>query len=137
MDPQYAYVITSILSDKEARRPAFGAAAETLSLPDRPSAAKTGTTNDYRDAWTLGYTPDLAVGVWVGNADYKPMKKTAGSVGAAPIWQNVMRRSLQGTPATRVHGATGHSARGGLCGHRHIAQRGLPEPAEGGLCRRA
>ena len=98
VDAQYAYEVTSILSDKEARRPAFGAAAETLSLPDRPSVAKTGTTNDYRDAWTLGYTPDLAIGVWVGNADYKPMKQTAGSVGAAPIWQNVMRRSLEGTP---------------------------------------
>ncbi len=99
LNPQHVYLMTSILGDMEARRPMFGANAALLSLPDRPSAAKTGTTNDYRDAWTMGYTPDLAVGVWVGNADYKPMQKVAGSIGAAPIWQNTMRRSLQGSPA--------------------------------------
>jgi membrane peptidoglycan carboxypeptidase len=99
LDARHVYLITSILSDLEARRPAFGQSAALLSLPDRPAAAKTGTTNDYRDAWTIGYTPDLAVGVWVGNADYKPMQKVAGSLGAAPIWHNVMERSLQGQPA--------------------------------------
>jgi membrane peptidoglycan carboxypeptidase len=98
VDPQHAYLITSILSDREARRPMFGAASDLLGLPDRPSAAKTGTSNDYHDAWTIGYTPDLAVGAWVGNADYTPMKKIAGSVGAAPIWHNVMKRSLEGQP---------------------------------------
>ena len=74
-------------------------AANVMTLPDRPAAVKTGTTNDYRDAWTMGYTPDLAVGVWVGNADYKPMQKVAGSLGAAPIWHNVMARALEGQPA--------------------------------------
>ena len=98
VDPKYVYLITSILSDLEARRPAFGQSATLLSLADRPAAAKTGTTNDYRDAWTLGYTPDLAVGVWVGNADYTPMQQLAGSTGAAPIWHNVMSRSLEGSP---------------------------------------
>ncbi len=98
VDPQLVFLITSILSDLEARRPAFGRSAELLSLPDRPAAAKTGTTNDYRDAWTLGYTPDLAVGVWVGNADYRPMRELAGALGAGPIWHNVMRRALEGTP---------------------------------------
>jgi membrane peptidoglycan carboxypeptidase len=98
VDPQHAYLITSILADREARRPMFGAVADLLGLPDRSAAAKTGTSNDYRDAWTIGYTPDLAVGAWVGNADYTPMKKIAGSVGAAPIWHNVMRRSLDGQP---------------------------------------
>jgi membrane peptidoglycan carboxypeptidase len=98
LNPQHVYLITSILSDLEARRPAFGQSAGLLSLPDRPAAAKTGTTNEYRDAWTLGYTPDLAVGVWVGNADYTPMQKVAGALGAAPIWHNVMARSLQGEP---------------------------------------
>ena len=63
LNPQHAFLITSILGDQEARRPMFGANAGLLILPDRPSAAKTGTSNDYRDAWTLGYTPDLAVGV--------------------------------------------------------------------------
>jgi len=98
LNPQHVYLVTSILSDLEARRPAFGRSAELLSLPGRAAAAKTGTTNEYRDAWTIGYTPDLAVGVWVGNADYKPMKKVAGSLGAAPIWHNVMARSLKGHP---------------------------------------
>jgi membrane peptidoglycan carboxypeptidase len=98
LNPQHVYLMTSILGDLEARRPMFGANAALLSLPDRPAAAKTGTSNDYRDAWTLGYTPDLAVGVWLGNADYKPMQKVAGSIGAAPIWQNTMKRALQGRP---------------------------------------
>jgi membrane peptidoglycan carboxypeptidase len=97
VNPQFVYLMTSVLSDEAARRPAFGSAAALLSLPNRPSAAKTGTSNDYRDAWTLGYTPDLAVGVWVGNANNKEMKQTAGSVGAAPIWHNVMLRSLEGS----------------------------------------
>ena len=99
LNPQHVYLMTSILSDLEARRPMFGSSAELLSLTGRPAAAKTGTTNDYRDAWTVGYTPDLAVGAWVGNADYKPMQKVAGGIGAAPIWHNVMQRSLQGKPA--------------------------------------
>jgi penicillin-binding protein 1C len=99
LNPQHVYLMTSILSDLEARRPMFGSSADLLSLTGRPAAAKTGTTNDYRDAWTVGYTPDLAVGAWVGNADYKPMQKVAGGIGAAPIWHNVMQRSLQGSPA--------------------------------------
>ena len=70
-----------------------------MNLPGRPAAVKTGTTNDYRDAWTVGYTPDLVVGAWVGNADNKPMQKVAGSLGAAPIWHNVMARTLEGQPA--------------------------------------
>ncbi|MCX6030091.1 MAG: hypothetical protein NT169_12450, partial [Chloroflexi bacterium] len=98
INPQHVFLMTAILGDQEARRPMFGASAALLSLPDRPSAAKTGTSNDYRDAWTLGYTPDLAVGVWLGNADNKPMQKVAGSLGAAPVWQNTMARALQGKP---------------------------------------
>jgi membrane peptidoglycan carboxypeptidase len=98
LNPQHVALITSILSDREARRPMFGAVSDLLGLSDRAAAAKTGTSNDYRDAWTIGYTPDLAVGAWVGNADYTPMKKIAGSVGAAPVWHNVMQRSLEGQP---------------------------------------
>ncbi len=101
-DPQHVYLITSILSDAGARQPMFGSAAKEMSLPDRPAAVKTGTTNDYRDAWTMGYTPDLAVGVWVGNADYSAMQKLAGSLGAAPIWHNVMAQALQGQPAQQL-----------------------------------
>ncbi len=84
----HAYLITSILSDNAARAPMFGNNS-VLNLPF-PAAAKTGTTNDYRDNWTLGYTPDLAVGVWVGNADYTPMQGTSGVTGAAPIWADFM-----------------------------------------------
>lgn len=87
--PEHAYMITDILSDNAARTPAFGPNSD-LRLPFQ-AAAKTGTTNDFRDNWTLGYTPDFAVGVWVGNADYTPMEKTSGLSGAAPIWNEVMQ----------------------------------------------
>ena len=98
-NPQLVHLITSILADPEARKPTFASAANVMTLPGRPAAVKTGTTNDYRDAWTVGYTPDLAVGAWVGNADYKPMQKVAGSLGAAPIWHNIVARALAGQPA--------------------------------------
>ena len=85
---EHAYLITSILSDNEARSWMFGRnSALNLSFP---VAAKTGTTNDFRDNWTMGYTPDLVVGVWVGNADYTPMTNTTGTSGAAPIWSQFM-----------------------------------------------
>ncbi len=100
-DPQHVYLITSILSDAAARRLMFGSAEKVMTLSDRPVAVKTGTTNDYRDAWTMGFTPDLAVGVWVGNADYTPMQRLAGSLGAAPIWHEVMVRGLQGIAPTQ------------------------------------
>ena len=85
----HAYLISDILSDNEARSWMFGRNS-ILNLPFR-AAAKTGTTNDFRDNWTLGFTPDLAVGVWVGNADYTPMVNTTGSSGAAPIWSQFMQ----------------------------------------------
>jgi penicillin-binding protein 1C len=85
---EHAYLINSILSDAKARAPMFGANS-ILNLPFQ-AAAKTGTTNDYKDNWTLGYTPDLAVGVWVGNADNSPMINTTGISGAAPIWAQFM-----------------------------------------------
>lgn len=85
---EHAYLISSILSDNEARAPMFGANS-VLALPFT-AAVKTGTTNDYRDNWTIGYTPDLSVGVWVGNADYTPMQNTSGVTGAAPIWAKFM-----------------------------------------------
>jgi len=80
--PEHAYLISSILSDNEARSWMFGRNS-SLNL-SFPVAAKTGTTNDIRDNWTLGYTPDLVSGVWIGNADYTPMVSTSGSSGAAP-----------------------------------------------------
>ncbi len=89
---EHAYLISSILSDNDARRPMFGSNS-VLNLPF-PAAAKTGTTNDFRDNWTLGFTPDLAVGVWVGNADYTPMQNTTGLTGAAPIWSQFMQQAI-------------------------------------------
>ena len=91
--PEHAYLITSILSDYQARTPGFGT-NPVINLPFK-AAAKTGTTNDFRDNWTLGYTPDIAVGVWVGNADYTPMLDTSGLTGAAPIWAQVMQEAIQ------------------------------------------
>lgn len=91
--PEHAYLISSIISDNQARTPGFGANS-VLNLPF-PAAVKTGTTNDFRDNWTLGYTPDIAVGVWVGNADYSPMQNTTGLTGAAPIWADFMQFAVQ------------------------------------------
>lgn len=88
-----AFLISSILSDNSARAEVFGGAL-TLS---RPAAVKTGTTENYRDALTVGYTPDIVVGVWVGNNDNTPMDNVAGSLGAAPIWRNMMETFLMGT----------------------------------------
>jgi penicillin-binding protein 1C len=90
--PEHAFLISSILSDNEARAPMFGRNS-LLNLPFQV-AAKTGTTNDFRDNWTMGYTPDLVTGVWVGNADYTPMVNTTGLSGAAPIWSAFMQYAV-------------------------------------------
>lgn len=98
LDPVYTRAVTSILSDNNARSYIFGA-TNYLTLPDRPVAAKTGTTNDYRDAWALGYTPQLAVGVWVGNNNNAEMKRGAdGSKIAAPIWNKFFKEAVKGLP---------------------------------------
>src|SRR5687768_6006637 len=99
---EHAFLISSILSDNEARSWMFGRNS-LLNLPFQV-AAKTGTTNDFRDNWTLGYTPDLVTGVWVGNADYTPMVNTTGLTGAAPIWSSFMQYAVPvvsgGTPTS-------------------------------------
>ncbi|MCR4313876.1 MAG: transglycosylase domain-containing protein [Candidatus Uhrbacteria bacterium] len=92
-----ARTISHVLSDNAARTPVFGASSY-LQLGERPVAAKTGTTNDYIDGWLMGYTPSLAVGVWVGNNDNTPMNRAGGSIGAGPIWNGFMTRALQGKP---------------------------------------
>ncbi len=88
VDPRIAYIITDILDDDAARAPAMGR-NNSLALPF-PAAAKTGTTNDFRDNWTLGYTPGVVVGVWVGNTDGHPMRNSSGLRGAAPLWRTIM-----------------------------------------------
>lgn len=93
-----AATITNVLADNNARAYVFGTNS-SLQLGARPVAAKTGTTNDYNDAWTMGYTPSLVAGVWVGNTDGSEMKRGAdGSIIAAPIWNEFMRNALEGTP---------------------------------------
>ncbi len=99
MPPSVAATLSNILSDNNARAYVFGTHSHLI-LPGRTVAAKTGTTNDYRDAWTLGYTPSLVAGVWVGNNNDHAMKRGAeGSSVAAPIWQGFMSRALNGTKA--------------------------------------
>jgi penicillin-binding protein 1C len=87
--PEAAYLITDILSDEAARAPAFGRNS-VLNLPF-PAAVKTGTTTDWRDNWTIGYSTQRLVGVWVGNADNAPMVGVSGVDGAGPIWHDLMR----------------------------------------------
>jgi membrane carboxypeptidase/penicillin-binding protein PbpC len=98
LDERVAFLINDILSDPQARIPSFG----TNSALDigRPAAAKTGTTTDFRDNWVMGYTTNLVVGVWVGNADNTSMTDVTGISGAGPIWNQFMRRVLLGQPQT-------------------------------------
>lgn len=90
LPPGVAYIISHILSDNNARTLAFGPSSE-LRLGNKPIAVKTGTTNDYRDNWTIGYTTKYLVAVWVGNNDNTPMQGVvSGVTGAAPIWHDIM-----------------------------------------------
>ncbi len=99
VDPALAYLMVNILSDNNARTPAFGANSELKrDFEDRPIAAKTGTTNNFRDNWTVGFTPQLVTTVWVGNNDNEEMKDVTGLSGAAPIWHDVMLHYLQDKP---------------------------------------
>ena len=98
IDPNIARMTVSIMSDNNARAYVFGA-QNLLNLGSRPVAAKTGTTNDYRDAWTMGFTPSLVTGVWVGNNDNSKMKAGSdGSIVAAPIWNRFMKEALGNGP---------------------------------------
>jgi penicillin-binding protein 1C len=95
---QIAYLVTDILSDNVARQYMFGP-GNVMELPDgRPAAVKTGTSNEWHDSWAVGYTPDITVGVWVGNSDNTPMQEIAGSNGAGTIWREIMDDFHQGRP---------------------------------------
>ena len=89
---QHAYQIADILSDTNARIPGFGEVTP-LDTPFK-AAVKTGTTSGFKDNWTLGFTPGLAVGVWVGNADDSPMQNVSGVDGAGPLWRDVMEAAV-------------------------------------------
>ena len=90
-------LITDILSDNTARTPGFGANS-ALYIPTRPVAVKTGTSNDYRDTWIIGYTPNLALGAWVGNNDNRPMEKKVSGLVVAPLWREYMEQILPQFP---------------------------------------
>ena len=96
LSPQHAFLLADILSDPVARAAGFG----EFSVLDNPfgAAVKTGTSSDFRDNWTVGFTPDIAVGVWVGNTDDSPMTNISGVAGAAPIWRDVIEAALESTP---------------------------------------
>jgi len=93
LDEETARKISSILSDNVARTPAYGTNS-VLYVPGRDVAVKTGTTNDFKDAWIIGYTPNIAVGVWVGNNNNTPMEKRVAGFIVAPIWRDLMNKIL-------------------------------------------
>ncbi len=98
VNPKTAATISNVLSDDNARAYIFGKGSK-LTLPGRPVATKTGTTQNFRDAWAVGYTPSLVAAVWTGNTNNTPMK--VGSEGlavAVPIWHNFMVNALSSTP---------------------------------------
>lgn len=126
LSPEHAYLITDILADDQARCAAFRCPS-VLEL-SRPAAAKSGTTDDYRDAWTLGYTPQIAAGVWVGNSDNSAMSTVPGTVGAGPIWHEFMEAAHASLPVrdfARPSGIVTHevSADSGARPTRHSPYR--------------
>lgn len=95
-----ARTISSILSDDEARSPTF-ARGSALHFPGYDVAAKTGTTNDYRDAWVVGYTPNLVAGAWAGNNDNSPMEKRVAGLIITPLWHEFMASAIANRPLER------------------------------------
>ena len=97
LTPQVSFIMADMLSSDRNRSLEFGRNSD-LVIPGHHVAAKTGTTNDFRDNLTIGFTPNLAVAVWVGNADHTPMRNVSGIVGAAPIFHGFMTQVLSGQP---------------------------------------
>jgi len=99
LSSEEAFIMASILSDNDARKDVFGVNS-LLNIPGRAVAVKTGTTNDRRDNWAIGGTPQVIVGTWVGNNDNSPMKQVASGVsGASPIWNKIIKAALEGKPS--------------------------------------
>lgn len=116
LDQKASRILNSVLSDQAARGYTFA----PLNLKDRPVAAKTGTSQEFRDAWTMGYTPSVAAGVWVGNNDNTKMHQTAAADGvslAAPIWNEFMTRALEGTPVEAFQKAEYSASNPGVLGN--------------------
>lgn len=103
ISPEVSYILSDILADNNARSIAFGPNSQ-LVIKDHTVSVKTGTTNDKRDNWTIGYTPSILTAVWVGNNDNSPMNPylTSGVTGAAPIWNKIMTELLKGKPDEKI-----------------------------------
>ncbi len=99
LDSEVARKISDILSDNVARTPLYGADS-AIYFPGKDVAVKTGTTNNYKDAWIIGYTPDVVVGTWAGNNDNKPMAKKVSGLIVAPMWRAFMDEVLKAIPST-------------------------------------
>ncbi|HEY8678541.1 MAG TPA: transglycosylase domain-containing protein [Candidatus Dormibacteraeota bacterium] len=134
LSPQVSFVMSQMLSDDRNRELEFGPHSD-LVIPGHHVAAKTGTTNDFRDNLTVGYTPNLAVAVWVGNADHSAMQNVTGIVGAAPIFHGFMAQALSGQPDAwfPVPGGLHAIDTGGgtaylLAGTEQVAQAAQPPP---------
>ena len=98
IDSGIAFILNDILSDNQARAMAFGTNS-LLQIPNQKTAVKTGTSNNLRDNWCIGYTPSLLTAVWVGNNDNSPMSRVAsGITGATPIWHKIMGELLKNQP---------------------------------------
>ena len=100
LSEETAAKISDVLSDNAARTPAFGASSY-LYFPNREVAVKTGTTNDYKDAWIIGYTPSLVVGAWAGNNNNTSMEKKVAGFIIAPFWNEFMQTALETVPIER------------------------------------
>lgn len=129
MDPGIAFIISHILQDNGARSAAFGTNS-VLRIGNYPVSVKTGTTNDYRDNWTVGYTPSFVTVVWVGNNDNTPMSGiVSGVTGAAPIWNDIMTHLVEQKtpePLKQPSSVVGLS----VCSDSGL----LPPPADKGTC---
>ena len=124
-----AYLISHILSDDNARKDAFGRGSKLNIKGYVPVSVKTGTTEEKKDNWTIGYTPNFLVAVWVGNNDSTPMNQllASGVTGAAPIWNGIMTMTLEGQPVlypVKPEGVVG----------RRVCKDGRLEGADGGAC---
>jgi len=124
-------MITSLLSDNRARSPVFGPNS-SLYFRDRPVAAKTGTTQENRDAWVVGYTPSLSVGVWVGNNDNQSMTRQGAGISASgPIWHDFMAKALQDQPVEEFLPADPVEVDKIMLNGSYLVEKTIPKTTEG------
>jgi 1A family penicillin-binding protein len=132
VDPRLVYMITHILSDNNARLITYG--PNSLLKLSRPAAVKTGTTDNHRDTWTVGYTPNLVIGVWVGNTNGRPMREVLSSMSAGKIWHEAMEAAFEvlGLPVEDFRRPEGlvdvPTCAGGRCGTDLALAEHAPRP---------